>query len=549
MSLSTYLPRGNRAPVCWPPNFAPAWSGCPKRPLLEILGFGWNSRPNNVSLIFDDGYSITNKDLKYQTALFAGYLQSRISPGDRVALAIGNRVEFVIAYLAVIANRGVVVSLSPELSAFEAEHVVEDSQCVLAIAEQRAEAIFSGIRDSNSSLREVVGIRGQEPHGLAHLCSSMSPVDLDSVDATVNDLVDIGYTSGTTGLPKALGGSHLEVLRYIDSSVRSHYPDEDGDYRVLYPLQFHYGDPLTALFTAIYRGFSVVIMRKFSVTRFWTVARDYKATEIMTIGSIPDMLLSQPESSIEREHVIRSASAIAIPRTRHAELERRFGFPWREMYGSSESGPAIAMPLKAGAAYVGTGAVGIPYPDIDARLVDEMGNVIEGAGSGELELSGNIVFEGYVNNSAATEEVLHDGWLRSGDLMHRDEDGVFYFEGRRKEIIRRSGVNIAPAEVEGVLRMHPDVRDAAVVAVADEMMGEEVKAYVELTDHADFRPGALDEFAATRLSSPKRPRFYEHRRTPFPRTPTQRIPKSQLKVDGDHRRDTAWDRLGSGGEA
>jgi crotonobetaine/carnitine-CoA ligase len=107
-------------------------------------------------------------------------------------------------------------------------------------------------------------------------------------------------------------------------------------------------------------------------------------------------------------------------------------------------------------------------------------------------------------------------------------------------------VNIAPAEVEAVLRLHPDVIDVAVVPVDDELMGEEIKAYVELVPGALFDPTSLAALAAERLSRQKLPRYYEHRVEPFPRTPTQRIPKNQLRVNGVHRTDTAWDRLSSG---
>jgi crotonobetaine/carnitine-CoA ligase len=356
--------------------------------------------------------------------------------------------------------------------------------------------------------------------------------------------VDIGYTSGTTGMPKAMAGNHLEVLRYVDVQLRFHHHGRED--RKLIPLQLHYGDPLVALFAAVYAGSGVILMRTFSVSRFWTVARDFGATYLVTIGSIPDMLLSRPESPEDRAHAVRRATALAIPCERHAELERRFGFPWREAYGSSESGPALAMPEAFGHEYVGTGAIGIPYPDIQARLVDESGTVLDGAATGELELAGMVVFDGYLNNPEATTEVLHDGWLRTGDLMRRDERGVYYFEGRRKELIRRSGINISPAEVEAVLRLHPQVVDAAVVPVADPVMGEEIKAYVELAPGAPFDPEGLTAFCEARLARQKVPRYLEHRTEPFPRTETQRIPKNALKVDGAHQTATAWDRLAVG---
>ncbi|MBP2327204.1 crotonobetaine/carnitine-CoA ligase [Kibdelosporangium banguiense] len=526
----------NPLPVTWPADFPGPWTGCPREPLLQVLCRGFEKFGDRTPLVFDDGYSITSGQLRAETEKFAGHLATRIGPGDRVALAVGNRAEFVIAFLAIVANRAIVVMLSPEIGSHEAAYVVEDSKCVLAITDETSTAVFQEL------LNAVIPVEGDEPHGFAGVLGGEPPLDLTTVQADVDDLVDIGYTSGTTGLPKALGGHHADILRYVDVFVRSRIVDGDDSRRLLIPLQFHYGDPLVALYTAIHTGTTIVMMRRFSASRFWDVARRTRATEILTIGSIPDMLLSRPESTADRDHGIRLALALAIPRDRHAELERRFGFPWREVYGSSESGPAIAMPEAFGPEFVGTGALGVPYPDVQARLVTEDGSVITGPGFGELEMAGEVVFTGYLNNPAATEEVLHDGWLRSGDLMRRDERGVYYFGGRRKELIRRSGVNIAPAEVEAVLRLHPDVLDAAVVPVADEMMGEEVKAYVELVPGAKFDPAGLAEFCADQLARQKVPRYIEHRTEPFPRTPSQRIPKSQLKVGGVHLTSTAWDR-------
>ncbi|WP_185976155.1 AMP-binding protein [Mycolicibacterium sp. 018/SC-01/001] len=529
--------------MSWPDDFPATWTGCPRLPLPTLLAQATDTFGDRPVLLFDDGTALTGNDLRRHAERFAGYLATVLQPGERVALAMGNRAEYVTAYLAVIANRAIVVSLSPEIGSHEAEFAVTDAHCVLAIADDRSHQVLTALRATGSTpLRDVITVGDNEPDGFAHLTADTIPLNFTDVDAALEDLIDIGYTSGTTGLPKALAGNHAETLRYIDVHLRLRRLHDDGPQRMLMPLQLHYGDPLTWLFGAMCCGDSLVLMRRFSASRFWEVARTTQATTILTIGSVPSMLLSQPESPADRDHDIRSAIALAIPPQQHAELERRFGFSWTESYGSSESGPAIKMPLDVAAEFVGTGALGIPLPDVQARLIDEQGQLVEGPGTGELELSGEILFSGYLDNPSATAEVLHDGWLRTGDLMRRDDRGVYYFLGRSKEVIRRSGINIAPTEVEAVLRQHPDVVDAAVVPVPDAMMGEEIKAYVELTPKATFDPRGLADFCAERLSRHKVPRYIELRTTAFPRTPSQRIPKKQLMVDGMHRTTHAWDR-------
>lgn len=531
--------------VRWPSGLAPAWSACPLEPVTHVLGRAMRSNPDHVPLVFEDGFELTSGQLLSEVEALAGALSGQVEAGDRVVLAIGNRAEFVIAFLAVIANRGVAVLLSPELGPHEAAFVVDDSSCRIALVDDTSRAVFDELAASSDVLQTVVPVIGEEPRGFRHLSADAAPLDLLTVDASLHDVVDIGYTSGTTGLPKALGGTHRGTLRYIDVHLRTH---TDPSQRLLFPLQLHYGDPLSGLFAAIVGGTSVVLVRKFSVSRFWEVARRTGATSIFTIGSIPDMLLSSTPSPDDRAHSVREAVAVAVPRARHAELEARFGFPWREVYGSSETGPAIAMPAEHGHRFVGTGAVGIPFPDVEARLVGERGEAILGEGLGELQVRGEIVFSGYVGHPEATAEVMDGDWLRTGDILRRDRLGVYYFEGRSKELIRRSGINIAPAEIESVLRLHPSVEDVAVVPVPDAVMGEEIKAYVKLVEGATWEPAELLTFAAERLSRQKLPRYLEQRVEPFPRTETQRIPKATLMVDGTHRVDLCWDSRSSGSE-
>lgn len=524
--------------VTWEGRVGEPWSAVPRCPILELVAPALAAHDSPV-VIFDDGTEISGPALLAAVERFAGALAQVVSSGDRVLLACGNRVEYLIAYFAIVACRGVVVAVGPDVRAHDAEHALRKAGCVLAVAEQSPADEIAKAGGRCPDLRDVIAIAGSEPDGLEHACSGTEPLQLGDVRASIDDLIDIGFTSGTTGLPKALAGDHTELLRYVDVALRSEPPTPDE--RTLLGLQFHYGDPLYSTVAAILSGTSVIVMRRFSVSRFWRTAKRFRATRIVTIGSIPSLLLAAPGSPEDRDHEVRSAIAVGIPRGAHAELEDRFGFPWREAYGSSESGPAIAMPPEVAARYVGSGALGVPYPDINARLVDPDGEVLEGTATGELELSGAILFHGYLNNQEATAEVMHDGWFRTGDIMRRDEDGVYYFDSRRKDLIRRGGENIAPAEVEAVLRQHPGVVDAAVVAVDDPIHGEESKAYVEVRDGEELDPAELAAFCGERLTRFKVPRYFETRRQPFPRTPSQRIRKEALKIDGRHSLKGCWD--------
>ncbi|MDQ5893889.1 MAG: hypothetical protein QG596_150 [Actinomycetota bacterium] len=526
------------AQIHWSPEDQIPWSGVAKTPLLEFIAPRLATGGSEAAVIFEDGFVLTCEQLKDRAERLAGGLSKEIGPGDRVMISVGNRSEFLIAWLAILANRATAVCVSPRIASHDATHVVENSGVVLAIAEPASADVLeaTGIE----TLRKVWRVGDPEPDGLVDHYSDHSRIDLASVEAEFEDLTDIGYTSGTTGLPKALASTHLDLMRYTDFLFRC-FSFRQGD-RFLSPLLFHYGDPLWMLMGSLEVGSPLIVMRKFSVSRFWQVAREYGVTKLLSIGAIPSLLLTAPESPSDREHSVDLAMAVAVPKEQHLELEERFGFPWIETYGTSESGPAIAMPIDAASRYAGSGALGIPVPEVEARLVDADGEVLEGAASGELELAGEVLFKSYLNNQEATAEVMHDGWYRSGDLMERDADGVYYFLGRRKELIRRGGENVAPAEVESVIRLHPAVIDTAVVPVEDPIRGEEVFAYVQVAPGSEVPPLEIFEFCSDRLAPYKLPRFISFRTEAFPRTPSQRIPKKQLMVDGQHSTEGAWDR-------
>lgn len=528
----------------WPPEMPAAFTEVPLRPVLHLMVPHLRDAGARPMVIFDDGFELSCADFLDATQRLADGLAHRIGPGDEVGLAIGNRAEFLIAYYAVQSLRGVVVQFGPKVHDAEAEHIAGDRGLRLAIAEGAAADVLA--RANGGSLTVLrVDPDASEPHGLAAHYGDR-PRRLDDPGATPQDTISIGYTSGTTGLPKALAFTHEEPLRYADIFLRT-LPFDSSD-RILCPLHFYYGDPLWLLLVSVLRQTPLVVMRKFSVSRFWEVAARFEITRLMSIGAIPGLLLKAEPSHAERAHRIALAMSVGAPPAQHAELVERFGFPWVEYYGMSETCVAIALPLAYADRYVGTGAVGIPVPEAQVRLVAPDGSEVHGPGSGELEVSGPWVpFREYIDNPQATAEVLHDGWIRTGDLMRRDADGVYYFEGRRKELIRRGGENIAPAQVEEVLRGHPAVVDAAVVPVPDPIREEEVKAYVQVRNPVN--PAELAEHCGLHLAPHKVPRYIELRTEPFPLTPSQRIRKQDLRVDGVHRVEGVWDRFAAPGSS
>lgn len=529
----------------WPASAGGIWSGAPLLPIPQLVAPALRRRPEATAIAFEDGVRVTRGALARAVAAFGGHVARRIEPGDRVAVAVGNRAEFFVAWLGIVAARGVVVQMNPAAGPHDAEHVLADSGARLVVADRDAAPVLRGVADACPALEAVLELDhdAPEPDGLAAFADA-PPLDLVAGGAAPEDPASIYYTSGTTGAPKGCISSHGGLVRYVDLIARL-YPLRPDD-RVLNPLQFFYGDAIWLLLAALRADAQMVSMRRFSVSRFWPVAREHGATVLLGIGAIPSLLLTAAPSAAERDHAVRLALQIGVPPRQHAELVDRFGFPWIELYGQAESGLTIGMPLALAADHVGSGAIGVPMPEVDVRLVDEAGAVVAGAGAGELHVDAPCMMREYLGRPDATAETIGpDGWLRTGDRARRDADGVYYFLGRTKELIRRGGENVAPFEVEAVLRLHDDVVDAAVVPVADPLRGEEVKAYVELRPEAAATPRQLTDFCAERLAPHKVPRYVELRAEPFPRTPSHRIRKSELTRDGRHATETAWDREGS----
>jgi crotonobetaine/carnitine-CoA ligase len=233
-------------------------------------------------------------------------------------------------------------------------------------------------------------------------------------------------------------------------------------------------------------------------------------------------------------------------------MNERWGFPWLEAYGTTEGGAISGMPLRYAGEMTGSGSIGVPYPEVSVQILHEDGRRCTPGEVGEIVVRQPGMMRRYVNRPEATAEVVRQGWVHTGDLGQRDERGFLYFVGRKKDMIRRGGENLSAWEVEEVLRLHPKIVDAAVLPVPDELRGEEVKAYILLTDGESAEslpPEEVIEFCARKLAAYKVPRYLEYRTEDFARTPSMRIKKTELRAEKADLRDGAWDREGAPGGA
>ncbi len=528
-------------------NVGAPWSVCTSRTVIDHLVRDVERHPGEPLLFFEEGLVVGRTEFLDLCERFAGYLAGRVQPGDRVGVALGNRAEYFIALFAVIANRGIVVSINPLAKEHDAGHVLADSAPVALVVEPGNRELFARLAKRVPSVRELICLDGPEPRGLLPAGLRGPRLDFAHADCRRDDVTTVFYTSGTTGPPKGCMVDHEWWLRIVDVDMRM---NPVGRERGFCSVPFFYADPAIYLMMKLQIGGALVPMRRFSVSRYWDVVNRFGVTKIHAIASIPVLLVKAPPHPLERNHKVHHATCAAVPANLHRQLVDRFGFPWLDNYGATESGMMCRVPWHVRDEMVGSGSLGVPNPEVELRVVDDGGRDVPRGEPGEAVVRGPGMFRGYLNRPDATAEALRAGWYHTGDLVRQDERGFVYFLGRKKDIVRRSGENIAAAEVEAVLRLLPRVKDSAVIPVPDEIRGEEVKAYVLLVDGAtpgDLPPEEIVRHCEARLAAFKVPRYIEYRTGDFPRTPSMKVQKQELKAEKSDHTQGAWDRERAGG--
>lgn len=459
-----------------------------------------------------------------------------VRPGDRVALMLPNVVHWPVVWLAALKAGAVVVPVNCSYQRADLAFVLRDSGARLVFTDGERAGLVADVVTGEDELGDVhvvdVADDGSEPF------PDTAP-DLPVHSAT---LANLQYTSGTTGFPKACLLSHGYWVRlgWICAAATGL-----GSEDVLLTSQpFSYMDPQWNTALALTVGAPLVVLPRFSASTFMADVRRHRATFFYVLGSMPTLLFKQPPSPDDRDNDLRMVFCSGIPVALHAALEERWGAPWREIYGMTESGVDLLSPFDDAAA-VGSGSLGRPVPTKQVRVVDPADPAVEVADGepGELVMAGSPMMGGYWNRPDATANVLRDGWLHTGDLAVRRPDGGFQLVGRIKDMVRRGGENVACAEVEAALERDDRVVAAAVVAVPDDVLGEEVKAFVQLRDGvAADRATAQQvlEGAGAQLARFKVPRYVEFV-TDFPRTPSERVSKPALKARAADRPGTTHD--------
>ncbi|MDB5573706.1 MAG: AMP-dependent synthetase and ligase [Tardiphaga sp.] len=465
--------------------------------------------------------------------LCAAYSASGFGHGHRVVMLLDNRPEHFLHKLALNTLGVCIVPVNPDYRAAEIGYLIDNSKADLAIvADDRREQLLAGI--ALAAHRPPVGLFDD----LASLPAPTTPARAEAVTAATP--ASILYTSGTTGRPKGCVLSHgYEVACGVWYATRGHLAafDPAGE-RIYNPLPaYHVNSSVVSFPACIVSGSCHIQTDRFHPLRWWTEVAQTRASIVHYLGVIVPMLLNTPPSPEERRHVIKFGFGAGVEPQLQRVFEERFGFPLIEVWGMTEM-VRILIDNEA-PRRVGTRAFGKPVPGIEVRIVDDHDNEVPRGQPGEMTLRYSQAtprrefFSGYLDDDKATEEAWRGGWFHTGDTVKQADDGMLHFVDRKKNIIRRSGENIAAAEVEAVLQAHELVKQVAVLAVPDDIREEEVFACVVLADpsHKTVAADTLFAHCNAELAYFKTPGWMLFVET-LPTTGTQKIQKHQIFADG-----------------
>jgi len=515
-----------------PAMLASRTAACPQRELLagELRGWAYSQAQEGARLL-------------------AGALRAHgVQRGDRVVHVSLNADWGPLLLLALGQLGAVVVPANPALTPQELAYVLRHCGTRLAIAP----------RENVPLVRDAAAQAPQEPAVVVAEDFDGGAADADAFLARLRalprkplpappaptDPLVIIYTSGTTGFPKGVVHSHRNYVLAAEAFVERMHLQPAERLMAILPF-FHINALFYSLGGAIACGGTLVTMKRFSASRFWQVAARHGATQLNILAAVGNILPKRPRSEYDPTHCIRKIYGGPIPAEMMKAFQEEFGVPdLIEGFGMSEIPGAMNNPF-CGIRKVGS--IGQParhprFPQgfADARIADDDGRELPDGEIGEMQIKTPIAMLHYFDAAKQTADAFIDGWLRTGDLARRDEDGYFYFVARKKDIIRRRDENISGAELDRVIASHPQVVEAAVIGVPAPLGDEDILAVLVARTSPPPAPEEIVAWCASRLAAMKLPRYILFTDT-LPHTPSQRVAKFVLKQDATLVA-RAWDR-------
>ena len=508
----------DRPEFAYPPRF-----NCAVSFLDEMVAKGFGPR----DCILSPEGRWTYSDLLGQVNRIAAVLTGHfgLEPGNRVLLRAPNNPMMVATYLAVIKAGGVVVATMPLLRAKELATIIEKAKITHAVCDARLTEELDKARRVAPSLTTVVIFGDAAPESLETL-AARAPDRFEACDTAAEDVCLIGFTSGTTGVPKGTMHFHRDMLAICDAY--SHHllrPTPDDRFIGSPPLAFTFGLGGLVLFP-LRVGASTVLLEKASPPDLLKGVEDFRATISFTAPTAYRAMIPLLEGRDISSLRICVSAGEALPKPTFDAWKEATGIAITEGIGATEM---LHIFIGSSPDDVRPGATGKPVPGYEARVVDDAMNDVPDGTPGRLAVRGPTGCRYLADDRQTT--YVRDGWNVTGDTYIRDGDGYFWYQARSDDMIVSAGYNIAGPEVEAALLTHPAVKECGVVGQPDPDRGMIVKAYV--VPSADVTPGddlvkALQDHVKAEISPYKYPRAVEFV-SELPRTDTGKLRRSVLR--------------------
>lgn len=504
--------------------FADAVARWPDRPFLNVL--------DTTARV----YGVEAGEITYaRMASWAGRIEARhraagAGPGVRAALLLENRPSFVAHFLALNALGAAIVPVNPDLRAAELRHMIGLAEPSFAVSmPERAADLERAASEAGVAVPVIGPEDAAPPLGSCGAAEKAAPREREAA---------MLFTSGTTGAPKGCVLSNLYFLeagRWYATAGGACALTERGE-RMLTPLPvFHMNALAYSLMAMIAVGGCLTLLDRFHPSSWWADIRAARATCLHYLGVMPAMLMNAPEERADRDHAVRFGFGAGCPPELHVAFERRFGFPLVEAWAMTETGAGAVVAANHEPRRPGAASLGRPGPELNVRIEREDGTEADVDEPGELlvrrrgEDPRYGFFTRYHKDPISTAAAWAGGWFRTGDVVARRSEGDLVFVDRKKNVIRRSGENIAAVEVEAALTRCPLVRAAAATAVPDATRGDEVFALIVPERDADAKTArAIVEWSLKELAYYKAPGWIAFAAA-LPLTGTQKIQRAALK--------------------
>lgn len=505
------------------------------------------------------GHSLTYKELEEKSTAFAAYLQSslKMKKGERIALMMPNLLQYPISILGALKAGLIVVNVNPLYTPRELQHQLRDSGATAIVA----------VTNFGNSLQKIINQTSIKHVILTHIGDELAPYKRTLVNFAVKyikkmvpkynlpgaisfkraltqgkslsfnppvikseDLAYLQYTGGTTGLAKGAMLTHRNIIANV-LQVYGHFAPRtllENEHAVTpLPLYHIFANSVSMMLIMFFGGTNLLITNPRDIDSFVKDLSKFPFTMFFGLNTLFNGLNNHAGfRALDFSHAnFTIAGGMATQKHVADEWQKITGMPVVEGYGLTECSPVVAGGIHTQTSFVSS--IGVPLPSTELRIVNDKGDALKIGETGEIQIRGPQVMKGYWQQESETHEVMHkDGWISSGDIGRMDQDGFFYLEDRKKDMILVSGFNVFPTEIEEVATLHPKIIEAAAVGIADQVAGERVKLVV--VTNSPVTPEDIKKHCRQHLTGYKIPKVIEFREE-LPKTNVGKILRRELR--------------------